>query len=89
MIKQDNRPKLDTFETRLNSLKNLLRESSDQNQERPIESAPVSKEPGKAVFISVNGDNNIISAGKSQYILWDKKKKNALFTGMIVCTLFF
>lgn len=29
MIKQDNRPKSDTFESRLNSLKNLLREPSE------------------------------------------------------------
>lgn len=89
MIKQDNRPKSDTFEARLNSLKNLLCEPSQQNQDKPPENNPAAGEPGKAVFISVNGNNNIISAGKSQYIIWDKKKKNTPFAGLIFCMLFF
>lgn len=89
MIKQDNRPKSDTFESRLNSLKNLLREPSEQHQDKPPENNSALNETGKAVFISVNGNNNIISAGKSQYVIWDKKKKNALFAGFIVCMLFF
>lgn len=89
MIKQDNRPKSDTFESRLNSLKNLLREPSEQHQDKPPENNSALNETGKAVFISVNGNNNIISAGKSQYVIWDKKKKYALFAGFIFCMLFF
>lgn len=80
MIKQDNRPKSDTFESRLNSLKNLLREPSEQHQDKPPENNSALNETGKAVFIS---------AGKSQYVIWDKKKKNALFAGFIFCMLFF
>ncbi len=89
MIKQDNRPKPDTFETRLNSLKNLLSEPSEQHQDKPPENNPAVNDREKAVFISVNGNNNIISAGKSQYIIWDKKKKNTHFAGLIFCLLFF
>lgn len=80
MIKQDNRPKSDTFEARLNSLKNLLCEPSQQHQDKPPENNPTAGDPGKAVFIS---------AGKSQYIIWDKKKKNTPFAGLIFCLLFF
>lgn len=89
MIKQDNRPKSDTFESRLNSLKNLLHEPSEQHQDKPFEKNSALNETGKAVFISVNGNNNFISAGKSQYITWDKKKKRILFAGFIFCMLFF
>ena len=89
MIKQDNRPKSDTFETRLNSLKNLLSEPSDQHQNKHPESNSDPYETAKTVFISVHGDNNIISAGKSKNINWDKKKKNSTFVALIFCLLFF
>lgn len=89
MIKQDNRPKSDTFESRLNSLKSLLNEPSENQTEKNIENPAYSKNTDKSVFISVNGNNNIISAGKSQQIIWDKKKKNALFVGLVCCMLFF
>ena len=89
MIKQDNRVKSDTFERRLNSLKKLLHEPSEQYQNKSSENNPTVNDPKKAVFISVNGNNNVISAGKSQYIIWDKKKKSALFAGLVICILFF
>ena len=89
MIKQDNRPESNTFETRLNSLKSLLHEPSGQNPDTSIEKTSVLNEPEKSVIISVNGNNNIISTGKSQYVIQNKKKKRALLASFILCMLFF
>lgn len=89
MIKQDNRPESNTFETRLNSLKSLLHEPTGQHPDTSMEKTSVSNEPEKSVIISVNGNNNIISTGESQYIIQDKKKKRALFATFILCMLFF
>lgn len=90
MIKQDNRPKADTFESRFNSLKALLYEQpKEQHRDNMQENNPAANDRGKAVFISVNGNNNIVSAGKSQYIDRDRRKRTALFSGFIFCTLFF
>ncbi len=89
MIKQDNRPNSDTFESRLNSLKCLLNEPTEDQIKKDTEDPVGSKNAEKSVFISVNGNNNIISAGKSQHIIWKKKKKNALLAAIICCMLFF
>ncbi len=89
MIKQDNRPESDTFETRLNSLKRLLHEPTEQYSKKTIKNSDVSNEPEKSVFISVNGNNNIISTGEAQYVIQNKKKKRALFAAFVFCMLFF
>lgn len=85
MIKQDNRPKKNISENRLDALKNLLQEDIS-GKKAP---ADTQEDQKKIVIISVNGNNNIVSAEKSRQINWRGDKKICFAAGIVLCMLFF
>lgn len=87
MIKQDNRPKTDTSD-KLASLKRLLNEETPSDHESS-ETSDNARGKDKIVFISVNGNNNVIATEKSQYTIRSYGKRTAFVVGAILSLLFF
>ena len=89
MIKQDNRPHSETFETRLGVLNDLLHEDQSPEKEKapPVPVVPPKRD--KLIFISVNGNNNVVSAEKSQYTGRPHGKKAFFAIATCLCLLFF
>lgn len=90
MIKQDNRPQPTSSDSRFETLRNLLLDDRAEDQkETKTEEAPQNQKQEKIIFISVNGNNNIVSAEKSRCtsrVFWKKTSFTALIAG---CLLFF
>ncbi|MBR1777819.1 MAG: hypothetical protein IJ752_04460 [Alphaproteobacteria bacterium] len=89
MIKQDNRPHSDTFEKRLDILTDLLHEDQTPEQEENTSDPAEALKREKFIFISVNGNNNVISTEKSQYTGWNNGKKATFAAAAFLCVLFF
>ena len=85
MIRQDNRPQGNISENRLDALKTLLQEDLPEKENASVPQP----EQKKIVIISVNGNNNIVSAEKSKLISWRNDKKIALAATIVLCMLFF
>lgn len=89
MIKQDNRPQSDFHDQRYDMLKTLLQ--SEPENETATREPPESEEPpkGRMFFISINGNNNVVSTGKSRNAITGKFGKRSLFAVVTVISLFF
>ncbi len=87
MMKQDNRPQTDFQDQRFEALRKLL-QSSPEN-ESVSEEHQEQQKPEKNIYISVNGNNNVISAEKSPYTAKRYTGKTAVSVAMICCLLFF
>ena len=85
-MKQDTRPPCNSAESRLDALAHLLQEESVPEQK---EQAETSNKHEKVIIISVNGNNNVISAEKAKQISGHYGRKTVLFAGAILCMLFF
>ena len=92
MIKQDNRSQTDDiFDKRIENLRRMLNDDDDnvspvQNSEPPpckIEETEIENKQPPAIFI--NGNNNVITTGKSKNICI----KGSFFTVTVLCLLFF
>ena len=87
MIKQDNRHRTDFQDQRFETLQKLL-QSDSGNESVPTDFSEKQK-PKKSIYISVNGNNNVISAEKSPYTAKRCTGKTAISVAMICCLLFF
>ncbi len=90
MITQDNRPETGSAERRLNLMKELnvlLKQPENVPSDTPDE--PAAGNAGKQICININGDHNVVAAGKSQNIRQSKRKKTAFAAVASVCLLFF
>ena len=83
-MKQDNRPS-NPVDYTIDSLKHLLEAPAEDRQENTTEQ----KKDGKIFFISIIGNNNIVTAGKTGRFISNAAKKHYLITSVIVLTLFF
>lgn len=82
MIKQDNRPQQDSFNTKIDFLNDLLNDNASDN-------SPAPQETEKITFISVNGNNNIITTEKSRCSPRLYERKIPLVVGAVLFLLFF
>ena len=87
MIKQDNRPRTDFQDQRFETLQKLL-QSDSENESVPTDFSEKQKQE-KIVFISVNGNNNIVSTEKSRYTAKKNGRKSSLYIIIAGCLLFF
>ncbi len=93
MITQDNRPETGSAERRLNLMKELnvlLKQPENVPSDAPdTPDEPAAGNAGKQICININGDYNVVAAGKSQNIRQSKRKKTAFAAVAFVCLLFF
>lgn len=90
MITQDNRPKTGSAEHRLNLMKELnvlLKQPQSVPTDAPDK--PAANAAGKQICININGDHNVVAAGKSQHIRHGKRAKHIFAAAAAVCLLFF
>ena len=87
MIKQDNRPQNNFQDQRFETLKQLL-QSDPENESASTELSEQQKQE-KIVFISVNGNNNVVSAEKSRYTAKRFGGKSWFSFVLFCCLLFF
>ncbi len=93
MITQDNRPETGSAERRLNLMKELnvlLKQPKNVPTDAPDE--PAANDAGKQICININGDHNVVAAGKSQDIRQSKRRKSAFAAAVFAafaCLLFF
>ncbi len=90
MITQDNRPETGSAERRLNLMKELnvlLKQPEKLPTDAPDE--PAANDAGKQISININGDHNVVAAGKSQDIRQSKRRKSAFAAAAFACLLFF
>lgn len=90
MITQDNRPETGSAERRLNLMKELnVLLKQPENVPTDVPEEPAANGAGKQICININGDYNVVAAGKSQNIRQSKRKKTAFAAVAFVCLLFF
>jgi len=89
MIEQDNRPQQNSFYKKLNVLTSLLNEGASDEQKSSSDVSSVPQETEKITFISVNGNNNVITTEKSRCITRPHEKKIPFITGAVLFLLFF
>ena len=89
MIKQDNRPQTEkSFEQRFNLLKSLLNDNEDSDPTKK-ETKPA-QEKDKITFISINGNNTVVSTEKAAPSLRSNILKTSFFTILFfVCSFFY
>ena len=89
MIKQDNRPQQDSFNEKIDVLTNLLNDDNVSEQKRAVDVFPASQKTEKNIFISVNGNNNVITTEKSRCITQLHGRKISFVAGTALFLLFF
>ena len=86
MITQDNRPQPDSPERKIDFLNSLLHDDFTPSTATTETSVP---KKDKIIFISVNGNNNVVSTEKSQYSARGFGKKVSFAVILFICSLFF
>lgn len=89
MITQDNRPQPDSPEYKFDVLKSLLHDDLPPSTTAATETPVLKKDKDKIIFISVNGNNNVVSTEKSQYSSRGFGKKASFTVIIFTCSLFF
>ena len=89
MIKQDNRPQQDSFRNKIGILNELLNDNAACEQKTSAETSPDLQETEKITFISVTGNNNIITTEKSLCTTRPSGKKIPFVAGAVLFLLFF
>ena len=88
MIKQDNRPRPQSSDPRFETLRDLLLEDQPSARKEE-EELPQKRRQEKIIFISVNGNNNVVSTEKSRYTAHGYGKKGSFIVFIACCLLFF
>lgn len=89
MITQDNRPQPDSPEHKIDILKSLLHDDLTPSSTTAAKISVPGKDKDKIIFISVNGNNNVVSTEKSQSFARGFGKKVSFAAIIVICSLFF